>query len=89
MDLMLSGGEVKLFFPALLARQLLSTDRPLVKCCDGALHLTYMPVLLLDCLLHPHSARFSPSFTRSEGPHSGSLEDSFCSNQSLSDMTVA
>ena len=88
MDLMLSGGEVKLFFPALLARQLLSTDRPLVKCCEGALHLTFMPALLLECLLHPQSAHFSPS-SWSEGAHSGYLKDCFCSSRSLSDMIIA
>lgn len=49
---------MKLLFTALLGRAMESRGPRASVALDGALHVTFMPALLLDCLCHQKSAAF-------------------------------
>ena len=57
-DMLVTGGEIKLAFPALLGMLLDLKAPPLLALLDGALCVAFISAVLLDCLLYHRTAAF-------------------------------
>ena len=56
MDVLLSDGRLKLLFVVLASQYLVYQCLGYSRDFDGALHLTYWPAVLFDCIMHPKTA---------------------------------
>lgn len=83
-DMLVSGGEIRLVFPALLGMLLDLKAPPLLALLDGALCVVFMSAVLLDCLLYHRTAAFvqgpllhflkgTPSNSRAGPPCAGEM----------------
>ena len=57
-DMLVTGGEMKLILPAMLGMLHDLKPPPLLAFLDGALCVAFMSAVLLDCLLYPRTAAF-------------------------------
>ena len=57
-DMLVTGGEIKLLLPAMLGFLLDLKTPELVELLDGALCASFMSAVLLDCLLYHRTAAF-------------------------------